>query len=135
MSGHWHPSAYGRWLLLFTPLLMVLDYGFGWNVRVAMLGDSRIWYYLMLLALGWAAWRNAAWLGLAALLESALNLTGLIVSSWLQVLTLPQTVDGGSFQSPLGWQWLVNFLLVGGVQVIYFHQNMRGWFRQLRGEL
>jgi len=117
---------YARWLACATPLLLLFDLAFGWNVRVAMLDVGRGWYYGALLALSWAAWARASWFGVAALLESTINVVGLLVSAWMQILSSQNAlIEGLKPTIRVDWAWVCNFLLVGTLQAIYFYQNLR----------
>jgi hypothetical protein len=118
-----------RWIAgyyLATPLFAVADLGFGLPVRVAGIlpAPGRLAYYVAAFALGLACRARplaTPWVGM---LESAANLTLLLLSILIPVWSLPDAVlSGAPLQAGLTPASAANALLSGGALVASFHRN------------
>lgn len=134
-------GAPGRpgWLTAYylaTPLFLVPDLLLGAPVRVAALGSPglRFAYYAAAFLLGLLVRsrpRLEPWVGLV---ESAGNLTLLVLSVMVPVLTLPgRVLEGSPVADLLGPVELVSAGLSGTVPVAAFHGHQAEIARRLRG--
>jgi hypothetical protein len=100
-----------------TAVFMLVDYGFGINVRVAFLEpwpEARAAYYGVCFAcLGLMAWRPG-WATLIGTFESLATLVALIVSMAVKVM-IPSDAIFSENASIVRVQELVNFLIAGTV--------------------
>lgn len=115
--------------LLATPLFALLDFGFGWNLRLAGLSGLaglRLGYYALAFACGLAIWRFPEATAPVAAIESALSLGVLVVAMWNRYFTyLAATTDGEIRQNPFTVSVIVNFILSGSVLAIAMISRMR----------
>lgn len=133
------PGRRPGWLtgyFLATPLFLVPDLLLGAPVRVAALGSPglRVAYCAAAFLLGLLVRtrpRLEPWVGMA---ESALNLTLLVLSVMVPVLTLPgRLLEGTPGADLLGPAELTNAALSGTVLVAAFHGHRAEIARRLGG--
>lgn len=126
MTGSRDLSRWVAGYLLATPLFAVLDLGLGLPVRVATIlpESGRLAYYAGVFALGLLCRvrpEATPWVGM---LESASNLTLLLLSILLPIWSLPDAVaSGASGQVGLTPAGVVNALIVGLALVASFHRH------------
>ena len=103
------------WYCAATVLFLLLDYGFGLNVRIASLEPfpaARMGYYLVCFAcLALMLWRPA-WTTLIGTFESLVTLVALIFSMALRVM-IPNDAIFEESVGFVGYQEIVNFLIAG----------------------
>lgn len=119
------------WYYAATVLFMLLDYGFGVNVRIAFLEPfpaARMGYYLVCFAcLALMLWRPA-WTTLIGTVESLVTLVALILSMALRVM-IPNDAIFEEKEGFVSYQEIINFLIAG---LIAYSSWTRG-LRRLRG--
>lgn len=111
-----------------TALFLVLDFAFGFNVRLAFLEAlpaARIAYYGVCFAcMALMIWRPA-WTVLISAFESLVTLAALIIGTGMRVLLVSDRVlETGSGYVTL--QEITNFLLAGGVAYIAWVNGIKG---------
>lgn len=103
------------WYYAATVLFMLLDYGFGVNVRIAFLEPfpaARTGYYLVCFAcLALILWRPT-WSTLIGTAESLVTLVALILSMALRVM-IPNDAIFEQSVGFVGYQEILNFLIAG----------------------
>lgn len=103
------------WYYAATVLFMLLDYGFGVNVRIAFLEPfpaARMGYYLVCFAcLALILWRPT-WSTLIGTAESLVTLVALILSMALRVM-IPNDAIFEQSVGFVGYQEILNFLIAG----------------------
>ena len=103
------------WYYAATVLFMLLDYGFGVNVRIAFLEPfpaARMGYYLVCFAcLALILWRPT-WSTLIGTVESLVTLVALILSMALRVM-IPNDAIFEQSVGFVGYQEILNFLIAG----------------------
>ena len=119
------------WYYAATVLFVLLDYGFGVNVRIAFLEPfpaARMGYYLVCFAcLALMLWRPA-WTTLIGTVESLVTLVALILSMALRVM-IPNDAIFEEKEGFVSYQEIINFLIAG---LIAYSSWTRG-LRRLRG--
>lgn len=127
MESALYPS--NRILTLYyaaTAAFLVLDFGFGVNVRVAFLEALPVWrivYYGALFGLLAAmAWRPR-WAETLSVVESLVTLIALILSMGVRVMLIPADLAEYGARVVTG-QELVNFVISGGIAWLSWHRGM-----------
>mgnify|MGYP001813915377 FL=1 len=110
-----------------TALFLLLDYGFGFNVRIAFLDAlpaARMAYYGICFAcLGLMIWRPA-WTTFIGTFESLVTLIALIFGMAVRVM-IPNDAIFEENATILTYQEVVNFVIAGGVAYL-------AWIRGLK---
>ena len=110
-----------------TALFLLLDYGFGLNVRIAFLDAlpaARMAYYCICFAcLGLMIWRPA-WTTFIGTFESLVTLIALIFGMAVRVM-IPNDAIFEENAAILTYQEVVNFVIAGGVAYL-------AWIRGLK---
>ena len=123
------PNPFSRWVTgyyLATPVFAVLDLGLGLPIRVAgsLPESGRLAYYAGAFALGLLCRAHplaTPWVGM---LESASNLTLLLLSILVPIWSLPDAVmSGAPLQAGLTPAAAANALLSGVALVASFHRH------------
>lgn len=123
------PSDFSGWVTryyLATPLFAVADLGFGVPVRVATVlpEGGRLAYYGAAFALGFLCRARPGATPWVGMLESAANLTVLLLSILLPIWSLPDALaTGAPLQAGLTPAAGANALLSGLALVASFHRN------------
>ena len=118
-----------RWVAgyyLATPLFAVADLGFGLPVRVAGIlpEPGRLAYYGAAFALGLLCRARPVATPWVGMLESAANLTLLLLSILIPIWTLPDAVlSGAPLQAGLTPAAAANALLAGSALTVSFRRN------------
>ena len=119
------------WYYAATAVFLLLDYGFGINVRIAFLEGlpaARIGYYGVCFAcLALMLWRPA-WTTLIGTFESLVTLIALILSMAVRVM-VPNDAIFAENADIVTTQEVVNFIIAGGFAYISWVRGLR----QLRG--
>ena len=123
------PSLY----YYITPLFVLLDYGWGISVRVAVLDSMPLYknlYYGFCVLCGVGAYALPRLTPVVALFESSINFLMTVLAVFLpyirfitetdDVLTAPLPTVAG-FDAP----HIANILLAGGIAVLGFHSSLR----------
>jgi len=115
-----------------TPLFLILEFGFGFDLRVSSFIDDTAWrivYYLFcFVCMGVILWRPAFTIGVG-IVESSVNLIFLIVGAalrWMFPFTWI-TEDGNEvlrLEDPVTIMEVMNFLLVAIILILCFHRWM-----------
>ena len=115
------------WYYAATVLFMLLDYGFGVNVRIAFLEPfpaARMGYYLVCFAcLALMIWRPG-WTSVVGLVESVVTLAALIINMALRSMMVTHDVFAAE-AGPVTMAEIVNFLIAGGAAYVSYMQGMR----------
>ncbi len=132
-----------------TPLFLILEFAFGFDLRVNFFIDDPVWrivYYLFCFAcMGVILWKPGYTIGIG-ILESGVNLVFLFVGAALR-WTFPFTwitEDGDEIawlEDPVTVMDVMNFVLVGTILILCFHRwvalarrsSRSPWFRLLTG--
>ena len=116
------------WYYAATAVFMLVDYGFGLNVRVAFLEpwpEARAAYYGVCFAcLGLMLWRPG-WAVLIGAFESLVTLVALILSMAIRVM-IPNDAIFSENASIVSVQEIVNFLVVGTVACLAWMNGIQG---------
>lgn len=119
------------WYYAATVLFVLLDYGFGVNVRIAFLEPfpaARMGYYLVCFAcLALMLWRPA-WTTLIGTVESLVTLVALILSMALRVM-IPNDAIFEEKEGFVSYQEIINFLIAG----LIAYSSWTSGLRRLRG--
>lgn len=130
-----------RGYYLATPLFLVADIAWGWNVRVAGLEGSpgwRISYYLVCFGLGALAWMKPERADLVGLVESGVNLAILIVGTYVAYWgIIDQVLADQPIVNPFTTERITNLVLAGSVLSVSYYGNplVRRASRRRRGSL
>ena len=112
-----------------TIVFLMLDYGFGVNVRVAGLQgfpDLKAGYYLVIFGcLGLTLWRPA-WSTAIGVVESLATLVTLIFSVALRSMLAPRAIETGA--GLVGMAEIVNFLIAGSIAWYAWQRGMTKLF-------
>jgi hypothetical protein len=115
------------WYDAATAVFMLVDYGFGINVRVAFLEpwpEARAAYYGICFAcLGLMAWRPG-WAALIGTFESLVTLAALIISMAIRVM-IPSDAIFSENASIVSIQEIANFLIAGTVAYLAWVNGIR----------
>lgn len=124
-------APWAKWITgyyLATPLFVLLDLGFGANLRALALESLPGWklaYYGLCLTCGVVAWRGLRLALPLALLESTVNLLLLMLSILLPHYALLNAVlDGGPAPAPLDLERLANFAIPGSIWTAAFYARL-----------
>lgn len=116
-----------RGYYLATPLFLIADLAFGWNVRVAGLEGAPLLrgvYYLFCFGLGGLAWMRPERVDLVGLIESGANLALLIVGTYVAYWGMVDLVLADQpIVNPFTTERLANLILSGTVLSISFYGN------------
>ena len=112
---------------LLTPLFFLLDWLFGWSLRLSTpwqgVGLDLLYYAVCVVAVC-VLHRQAQALALFGVFECSFNLLLLMLSVFLPYVTMGQVLsDGQVVDFVFGWQQLLQFVLVGGVLILAFYRN------------
>ncbi|MGH7546133.1 MAG: hypothetical protein ACREKI_08125 [Gemmatimonadota bacterium] len=131
------------WLLrgyyLATPLFLLADVAWGWNVRVVGLEGYpgwRIAYYLVCFGLGALAWMKPERADLVGLVESGVNLAILIVGTYVAYWGIvDQVLADQPIVNPFTTERIANLILAGSVLSVSYYGNplVRRASRRRRG--
>ena len=115
------------WYYAATVVFLLLDYGFGLNVRIAFLEPfpaARMGYYLVCFAcLAFMLWRPA-WTTLIGTIESLVTLVALIFSTAVRVM-IPNDAIFEESEGFLTYREITNFLLAGFIAYFSWVTDLR----------
>ncbi len=108
-------------------LFLLLDFGFGVNVRIAFLegmpGLRLLYYAVCFTCLGLALWRPA-WSTIIGLVESLVTLVALIIHMGLRaILTTDRVLETGA--GIITMSEIINFLIAGAVAYASFTRGLQ----------
>lgn len=132
-----------------TPLFLVLEFAFGFDLRVSSFISNPAWrimYYLFCFGcMGIILWRPGYTIGVG-ILESSVNLVFLFVGAALRwMFPFTWISEGGEeilwLDNPVTVMDVMNFVLVGTILIICFHRwvalagrsSRSSWLRHLTG--
>lgn len=115
------------WYYAGTAVFLALDYGLGFNVRVAFLSDfpgARLAYYgICFGCFGAMVWRPA-WAALIGTFESLVTLVALILSMAIRVM-VPNDAIFEEHAAVVTVQEIVNFLISGSVAYFTWTRGLK----------
>ncbi len=113
-----------KWFYWLTPLFFLLDFAFGWDMRVAGLEqtDHKILYYLFIAAIALIQWWKPSLEAVTALVDCAINYAILIIATYTKYLGILVGAADGEVASPITVQEVLNFVLVGSMMIISFRK-------------
>ena len=105
------------WFYLATPVFVLLDLLFEWDMRVSFMDEHTGWkylYYLFCLGIGLVMWKLPALEAILGILEGGVNMLLLTLSVMLPYYAAIDTISSGQeVQNPLDNFSIVNYLLSG----------------------
>lgn len=129
------PRALSLYYIAGTLGFAVIDWVLAAPIRAAFLArPSQRWvYYAVLIGLGLLCRARPAWAPLVGMLESAANLTLVLLSIMLPVYALTSSVEeGGGAGLPFTPWTFASVLLSGSVLIYTFHRSQRALLRQAK---
>ena len=110
------------WFYLATPVFVLLDLIFGWDMRVSFLDEHASWkylYYLFCLAIGLLMWKQPALEAILGMVEGGVNMLLLTLSVMLPYYaSIDLIANGEEIKNPLDNFGVLNYLLSGGFLLI-----------------
>lgn len=128
------PSRFFALYYAATAAFVLLDYGFGLNVRLAFLDDLPIWriaYYIGCGVLFFVMQRFPQSAPLLAAVESLTNLVGLILETGVRVM-VPSMALLERGEGLLTATDVINFLLSGSIAYLSWQSRAKAFWRQTR---
>lgn len=129
------PRVLSLYYIAGTLLFAAVDWVLSAPIRAAFLGrPSQRWiYYALLIGLGVLCRARPTWAPMVGMLESAANLTLVLLSIMLPIYALTGTVEaGGPAGLPFTSWTFANVLLTGSVLIFTFHRSQRALLRQAK---
>ena len=111
-----------------TLVFVLLDAGFGLNIRVAFLDGFPGWrgaYYAVCLACLLLIVKKPAWETVVGGVESVFTLSALIIGMATRAMYIGGTVNGA--YTPVTLQEVVNFLISGSIAYVAWMRGMRAF--------
>ena len=116
-----------RFYYLVTPLFLIVDLVFGFDLRVSLPSDQpeyKLIYYAICFAAGFTAFGSEIAAASFSLVESVVNLLLLILTVYWPIVTIGESVETGNVgRFGFGLVELMHFLIVGSVLLISFYSN------------
>jgi len=112
-----------------TLIFLILDAGFGINLRIAFLDGYPGWrgaYYVVCLACLVLVVRKPAWEAVVGGIESTFTLSALIISMAVRAMSIGGGAVDGQFV-PVTLPEVVNFLISGSVAYVAWFRGMRAF--------
>jgi len=110
------------WFYLASPLFFLLDFAFGWDIRISFLDQNIAWklaYYLFCFGVGILMWRWDALKPILGIVEGGINILLLTLSILLPYYQAIDAISSGKqIINPLDSGSLINYLLTGVFLII-----------------
>ncbi len=116
---------------LATPVFILIDSIWGANLRIVGLEghpELKYLYYLLCLGFGAATYLHLRWTVWIALLESSANVLLLILSIYLPMFRLMDSLfTDQPIANPFTPELVTNFIVAGGIWTFAFYSNLPAW--------
>ena len=113
---------YIMWFYLASPLFFLLDFAFGWDIRISFLDQNTAWklaYYLFCFSVGILMWRWDVLKPILGIVEGGINILLLTLSVLLPYYQAIDAISSGEqITNPLDSGTLINYLLTGVFLII-----------------
>ena len=118
-----------KWIYLGTPVFLVLDLAFGWDIRVSFFDTHPGWkygYYIFCFVIGFLMMKQPRLEPILGIIESGANILILSLSILVPYYAAIEAISSGEeFANPFNKYNFINYIFSGLIIMISMHVNQR----------